>query len=331
MANDVRSRDRKSCDVFISHASEDKESFVRPLAHSLRFLGASVWYDEFSLRLGDSLSASIDRGLADSTFGVVVISPAFIQKDWTKYEFRGLVARDVHQGRVIFPIWHGVSREQVMAFSPPLADKVALRTEGLSVEDVAIQILCEVRPDLYSQYTRAELQRLASGTMDESTANIVVGARRIALLAACRKLLEALAIFREILGNLMIAAVRMDSAYAASDYEVKRTRADADGILQRLKADASDVLASSKGVRQAWRAADPHEDIAALFRVLPGSLELAEYVASTVDRAATPTEWWVREKLEDWVAALPKAEASLGNAIDLLTSWANFDPELRDQ
>lgn len=64
-------------DLFISHASEDKESFVRPLAHFLRELGLKVWYDEFTLSVGDSLSRSIDNGLARSRYGVVVISPAF--------------------------------------------------------------------------------------------------------------------------------------------------------------------------------------------------------------------------------------------------------------
>ncbi len=53
-------------DVFISHASEDKDSFVRPLAVALKQLGASVWYDEFSLKLGDSMSRSIDKGLSKS-------------------------------------------------------------------------------------------------------------------------------------------------------------------------------------------------------------------------------------------------------------------------
>ena len=59
--------------IFISHASEDKDSFVRPLATELSRLGLRVWYDEFSLQLGDSLSASIDGGLAESDAGLVVI------------------------------------------------------------------------------------------------------------------------------------------------------------------------------------------------------------------------------------------------------------------
>lgn len=154
---------KKKWDVFVSHASEDKKSFVRPLADALRNLGISVWYDEYSLRLGDSLSRSIDKGLANSEFGLVVITPNFIDKPWPEYELRGLVARDIREGRVILPIWHRVTRDQVLAFSPPLADKVALVTSGLAAEDIAMNLLSEIRPDLYSKHPRAELQRLASG------------------------------------------------------------------------------------------------------------------------------------------------------------------------
>ncbi len=153
----------KEWDVFISHASEDKDSFVRPLAIALQSLDISVWYDEFTLRLGDSLSRSIDRGLARSQFGLVVISHHFIAKPWPEYELRGLVAREMDEDRVILPIWHGVTREQVLEFSPPLADKIALDTAGLSAQDVAIKLLREVRPDLYSKHPRAELEQLASG------------------------------------------------------------------------------------------------------------------------------------------------------------------------
>jgi hypothetical protein len=60
----MTSGDLKNWDAFVSHASEDKESFVRPLVEALGRLGVSLWYDEVSLRLGDSLSGSIDRGIA---------------------------------------------------------------------------------------------------------------------------------------------------------------------------------------------------------------------------------------------------------------------------
>ena len=75
-------------DVFISHASEDKDLIVRPLVTMLEKLSVRVWYDEFSLKLGDSLSASIDKGLLESRFGIVVLSKSFLKKNWTDYEYR---------------------------------------------------------------------------------------------------------------------------------------------------------------------------------------------------------------------------------------------------
>ena len=154
----------KKWDVFIAHASEDKNPFVRPLAVSLNQLGAEVWYDEFSIRLGDSLSRLIDEGLANSHFGLVVISTHFIGKAWPERELGGLVSREIDQGRVIIPIWLGVTRRQVVEFSPTLADKLALRTEDYATaEDVSINLLREIRPDLYQKHPRFELERLASG------------------------------------------------------------------------------------------------------------------------------------------------------------------------
>jgi len=153
----------KKWDAFISYASEDKESFVRPLAIAMRNLGISVWYSEFSLRLGDSLSRSIDKGLAGSRFGVVVISPHFVRKPWPEYELRGLVSREIEEDRVILPIWHGVTRRELLEFSPSLADKVALNTSEFDAQEIAIRLLREIRPDIYRNHPRAELERLSSG------------------------------------------------------------------------------------------------------------------------------------------------------------------------
>lgn len=153
----------KTWDLFISHASEDKNAFVRPLVEALQNLGVNVWYDEFTLRLGDSLSRSIDKGLESSNFGLVVISPYFLNKRWTEYELRGLISREVDEDRVVLPIWHGVTRQQVVQFSPPLADKIAANTDGQNAADIAIQILREVRPDLYAAHPRAKLKHISSG------------------------------------------------------------------------------------------------------------------------------------------------------------------------
>ena len=78
----------KKYDLFISHASEDKDSLVRPLAILLERLSVKVWYDEFSLKLGDDLSLSIDRGLQASRYGLLILSKSFLAKNWTDYEYR---------------------------------------------------------------------------------------------------------------------------------------------------------------------------------------------------------------------------------------------------
>lgn len=128
-------------DVFISHASEDKDDLVRPLAEALRERGVTVWYDEFSLRIGDSLRRKIDRGLATCRFGVVVLSEAFFAKDWPQYELDGLVARQMSgAGQLILPLWHNLSKDQILDKSPSLVDLVALRTSELTVAKIADQI-----------------------------------------------------------------------------------------------------------------------------------------------------------------------------------------------
>jgi hypothetical protein len=114
-------------DVFISHASEDKDAIARPLAEELRTRGHSVWFDEFELTLGDSLRGSIDRGLAESRFGLVILSPSFFAKQWPQRELDGLTTREiVGSTKVILPVWHEVDQAYVAKFSPPLADKLAV-------------------------------------------------------------------------------------------------------------------------------------------------------------------------------------------------------------
>ncbi len=144
IANETRISDddnhiTKKYDLFISHASEDKD-FVGPLAQALSALGISVWYDEFQLKVGDSLRRSIDRGLADCRYGVVVFSSAFFEKQWPQYELDGLVAREMNGVKVILPIWHKVTKDEVMNYSPSLADKVALNSSLLSIEEIAKEL-----------------------------------------------------------------------------------------------------------------------------------------------------------------------------------------------
>lgn len=147
-------------DVFISHASEDKGSFVRPLVAWLTQFGLKVWYDEHELKAGDSLSRSIDRGLVESRYGVVVISPAFLEKAWPEYEYRSLVGREVGRDKVIIPVWHNISRDEVSNYSPWLADKLAVTDKDLTA--AALNILSVVDPAKYQDLYRTHLARQAA-------------------------------------------------------------------------------------------------------------------------------------------------------------------------
>lgn len=118
----------KTWDIFISHASEDKEAIAKPIALALTRCGLRVWFDEQQLRIGDSLRRKIDEGLAESQFGVVILSQKFFAKEWAQKELDALISREEDDNKVILPIWHGISRTEVASYSPLLAAKLAIQT-----------------------------------------------------------------------------------------------------------------------------------------------------------------------------------------------------------
>jgi hypothetical protein len=127
-------------DAFICHASEDKEKFVEPLARVLREHGRNVWYDKFVLKVGDSLREKIDEGLRASRYGIVVLSRAFFSKRWPKNELDGLVAKEMDGRKIILPVWHGVTKEEVHNFSPILSGRLAADSKD-GIQIVVEQLL----------------------------------------------------------------------------------------------------------------------------------------------------------------------------------------------
>ena len=139
---EVKNMERKdSYDFFVSHASEDKSDFVRPLVNAMSNLGLNIWYDEFSLEVGDSLRRKIDHGLGSSRYGIVILSEAFFNKQWPQYELDALVNKSMSGQKVILPVWHGVEHLDVSQYSHSLADKVAFTSNHLSIEDMATEFL----------------------------------------------------------------------------------------------------------------------------------------------------------------------------------------------
>jgi hypothetical protein len=134
-----------SHDLFISHTSEDKDRFVRPLAEALRTRGVTVWYDDWELEVGDPLSERINDGLSHSRFGVVVLSPGFFNKNWPKAELEALAALEMRQGQTrLLPIWLDLGADEISSVAPLLLARVALRAEE-GVEVVADKLASKVQ------------------------------------------------------------------------------------------------------------------------------------------------------------------------------------------
>jgi hypothetical protein len=134
-------------DVFISHATEDKESFVNELVEELKKRNVRVWVDVLNIKWGDPLRKSIDEGLKKSHFGIVVISKHFIAKGWTQYELDGLFEKEMSSGKVILPIWHEITKKEVQAFSPTLAGRKAMTTATMTPADIADELVSLLTED----------------------------------------------------------------------------------------------------------------------------------------------------------------------------------------
>ena len=132
--------------AFICHDSRDKNELVRELAHEMRKLMCPVWYDEFSLEVGDSLRGSIENGLKETRKCVLVLSPHFLSNEgWTKAEFDSVFTREIlEKTNVILPVWHNVGVGEVYEYSPRLADKVGLPS-SLGIKKLAKRLCSKIK------------------------------------------------------------------------------------------------------------------------------------------------------------------------------------------
>ena len=104
-----------------------------------------MWLDTSELNVGDSLRRKIDQGIRSSRFGIVVLSRQFLTKGWTNHELDGLITRTVAGEQSLLPIWHNITADEVRAYSPSLADKIALSTGVLTMSEMAEQIADVIR------------------------------------------------------------------------------------------------------------------------------------------------------------------------------------------
>ncbi len=164
-------------DVFISYASEERDSVAKPLVKLLTYLGVSVWFDQFDLKIGDSLRRKVDEGLAICKYGVVVLSPSFFGKHYPNRELDGLDQREIEDKKVILPIWVGIDAKQVRKFSPPLADRIAAKwEEGLL--SVTMKLIEVIRPDILETFRKKPINILPKLSSGNDVVDNVIGCHK---------------------------------------------------------------------------------------------------------------------------------------------------------
>ena len=165
-------------DVFVSHASEDKDGLVRPLVEAMTRQGLAVWYDETELVPGVSLIETVERGLSRSRFGVIVLSKAFFVKNWPRKELNVLASRELATGEsVLIPIWLDVTEADVRRYSPLLADRWAIRSD-VGLDEVARRVCDRVVPDQPSRPTSADLRVVPDQSSRPTSADLLDEERR---------------------------------------------------------------------------------------------------------------------------------------------------------
>lgn len=140
MSRHILSKDKYEYDVFLSHASEDKDEVARPLAVLLQERGLRVWFDEFEFRIGDNLIAKLNTGIDESRSGILILSKDFFGKNWTEHELKRLENLAVTDNRVLFPIWHRITEAEVREYRASLVDIFGRSTATYTLREIAHEI-----------------------------------------------------------------------------------------------------------------------------------------------------------------------------------------------
>jgi hypothetical protein len=126
-------------DVFLCHAWDDRQGAAKDLHDQLQARGVSAWFSEKDVPLGSSLLREIDKGLAKSRVGIVLVTPSLLRRlqgeGIADKELSVLLARDL-----LVPIVHGTTYEALREISPMLASRSGLSTAANSMTDVAAKL-----------------------------------------------------------------------------------------------------------------------------------------------------------------------------------------------
>lgn len=189
------SEDQEMRDLFICHATEDKD-VVKPLVEALVKAGFSVWYDDFELKMGDRLRRKIEAGLSQSRYGLVLISPNFFKKEWTKKELDGLTAKEHGGDQVILPVWHNVDAEYVRKRAPMLSGIVAVSTEK-GIDHIIKEVQKVIKPSRPPQKPKRTIKESIRNELKRKvlylrsvSGTVILGQLRIMEFAQLKKMFQ---------------------------------------------------------------------------------------------------------------------------------------------
>lgn len=126
-------------DVFLCHAWDDRAAAAKDLNDLLVGRGVKTWFSENDARLGTALMRSIDKGLACSRMGVVLVTPALLGR----LRAEGIADRELSVllvRELLVPIVHETTFEELNDVSPLLASRAGLNTAEEPLEDIAAKI-----------------------------------------------------------------------------------------------------------------------------------------------------------------------------------------------
>lgn len=177
-------------DYFISHASEDKSLIAAPLAHYLTSASFNTWYDDFNLNVGDPLTDTINRGLEDSAFGIILLSPHFLSREWPQHELETFLQPEVEQRSRVLPVWHQIGAADLKHRFPQLVDRKAADTKK-GLQAVAEELVRASLPDRAKdlpltnaeltqakqvEAAREELRRILDSDLDADYLRLLISA-----------------------------------------------------------------------------------------------------------------------------------------------------------
>lgn len=149
-------------DVFLCHAWPDRQADAKDLYDLLRGEDVSVWFSEVTLQLGTDMRVAIDKGLVTSRIGIVLVTPAMLDKLRTDRSVASSELSALLRRSLLVPVLHGVSFEELDQVSPMLASR-----GGLSTEEDSLAVIAEKIAELVGELNGEEADALSLASVSD--------------------------------------------------------------------------------------------------------------------------------------------------------------------